>query len=37
MRSGLMKPMPINLIASEKAPLFGVAHLWLDEQRRGWL
>lgn len=37
MRSGLMKPMPINLIASETAPLFGVAHLWLDEQRRGWL
>lgn len=36
-RSGLMKPIPIRLIASERAPLMGVAHLWRDEQARGWL
>ncbi len=36
-RSGLMKPIPISLITSEAAPLIGAAHLWLDQQRRGWL
>ncbi len=36
-RSGLMKPIPVNLIASESAPLMGVANLWLDERARGWL
>ncbi|MDP3494801.1 MAG: glucokinase [Hyphomonadaceae bacterium] len=36
-RTGLMKPMPLNLIASEAAPLIGSAHLWRDEQMRGWL
>jgi glucokinase len=36
-RSGLMQPIPIQLIASELAPLMGVAHLWRDEQARGWL
>jgi len=36
-RSGLMQPIPIRLIASELAPLMGVAHLWCDEQARGWL
>lgn len=36
-RSGLMKPIPVSLIASESAPLMGAAHLWLDEQARGWL
>ena len=36
-RSGMVKPIPISLIVSEAAPLIGVAHLWLDEQRRGWL
>ena len=36
-RSGLVEPIPINLIVSEGAPLTGAAHLWLDEQARGWL
>ena len=36
-REDLMKPIPINLIASEAAPLIGSAHLWRDEQTRGWL
>jgi glucokinase len=36
-RTDLMKPIPISLIASEAAPLIGAAHLWLDEQARGWL
>lgn len=36
-RSGLVKPIPIRLITSEAAPLIGSAHLWLDEQARGWL
>jgi glucokinase len=36
-RTGLMKPIPVSLIASEAAPLIGSAHLWLDEQGRGWL
>lgn len=36
-RSELVEPIPINLIVSEGAPLTGVAHLWLDEQARGWL
>lgn len=36
-RSGLVQPIPIRLIASETAPLLGAARLWLDEQARGWL
>lgn len=36
-RSGLVEPVPIRLIASELAPLIGVAHLWRDERGRGWL
>ena len=36
-REELLKPIPINLIASEAAPLIGSAHLWRDEQTRGWL
>jgi glucokinase len=36
-RSGLMKPIPISLIVSEAAPLTGAAHLWRDEESRGWL
>jgi glucokinase len=36
-RTELMKPIPVSLIASESAPLMGAAHLWLDEQARGWL
>jgi glucokinase len=36
-RTGLMRPIPINLILSEQAPLIGAAHLWLDEGGRGWL
>lgn len=36
-RSELMKPLPINLITSEAAPLIGSAQLWCDEQARGWL
>lgn len=36
-RSGLMEPIPVSLIISEGAPMTGVAHLWLDEQARGWL
>jgi glucokinase len=36
-RAALMKPIPINLIVSEAAPLIGSAHLWRDEQVRGWL
>lgn len=37
LRSGMVKPIPISLIASEAAPLIGAAHLWLDQQKRGWL
>ena len=36
-RTELMKPIPVSLIASETAPLIGSAHLWRDEQTRGWL
>lgn len=36
-RTGLMAPIPIWLIASESAPLLGSAKLWVDEQARGWL
>jgi glucokinase len=36
-RSGMMRPIPISLITSEAAPLIGAAHLWLDQQTRGWL
>jgi glucokinase len=36
-RSGLMGAIPLRLIVSEEAPLLGAAHLWLDEQARGWL
>jgi len=36
-RAELMKPIPLNLIVSDEAPLIGSAHLWRDEQARGWL
>jgi glucokinase len=36
-RTELLANIPIRLIASEAAPLLGAAHLWLDEQARGWL
>jgi glucokinase len=36
-RAGLLAPIPINLIASESAPLIGAAKLWLDVESRGWL
>jgi glucokinase len=36
-RSGLMEPIPVSLVVSESAPLIGAAHLWRDEQARGWL
>lgn len=36
-RAGLLAPVPINLIASESAPLIGAAKLWLDVENRGWL
>lgn len=36
-RTELMKPIPVSLIASEAAPLIGSAHLWRDQQARGWL
>ena len=37
LRTELMKPIPISLIATEAAPLIGSAHLWRDKQQRGWL
>lgn len=36
-REEMMRPIPIQLIVSETAPLLGAAHLFLDEQKRGWL
>jgi glucokinase len=36
-RTDLVKPIQISLIASEAAPLIGSAQLWCDEQARGWL
>ncbi len=36
-RADLLSGIPIRLIASETAPLMGAAHLWLDNQKRGWL
>jgi glucokinase len=36
-RTELMRPIPVSLIASEAAPLIGSAHLWRDQQARGWL
>jgi glucokinase len=36
-RTGLMSNIPIRLITSQEAPLVGAAHLWLDEEVRGWL
>lgn len=36
-RTGLVKPIPLRLITSDAAPLIGSAHLWMDEQARGWL
>jgi glucokinase len=36
-RIELMRPIPINLILSEQAPLTGAAMLWLDEEGRGWV
>jgi len=32
-----MEPIPVSLVVSESAPLIGAAHLWRDEQARGWL
>ena len=37
LRTELVAPVPIKLIASEGAPLLGSARLWLDEAERGWL
>lgn len=36
-RADLIKPIGINLVTTEAAPLIGSAHLWRDEQARGWL
>lgn len=36
-RSALIAPTPLHLIVSEAAPLIGVAHLWGDQVRRGWI
>jgi glucokinase len=36
-RTELLSKIPLQLITSETAPLIGAAHLWLDEQARGWL
>lgn len=36
-RTELLSTIPIRLITSEAAPLMGAAHLWLDEQARGWI
>ncbi len=36
-RTDLMKPIGVSLITAEAAPLIGSAHLWRDEQARGWL
>ncbi len=36
-RTGLLSQIPIRLITSDTAPLAGAAHLWLDEQAKGWL
>lgn len=36
-REDLMRPIPVSLVGSEAAPLIGSAHLWRDEQMRGWL
>lgn len=36
-RTALVAHIPIRLITNDAAPLMGAAHLWLDEQARGWL
>lgn len=36
-RTDLLGRVPIRLITSQAAPLIGAAHLWLDEEARGWL
>lgn len=36
-RTPMLESIPIKLIVSESAPLLGAAHLWLDEQARGWI
>lgn len=36
-RTKLLAPIPLHLITAQSAPLNGAAHLWLDEQARGWL
>jgi glucokinase len=36
-RTELVSRIPIRLITTELAPLIGAAHLWLDEEARGWL
>lgn len=36
-RTQLLSRIPITLMTSETTPLIGAAHLWLDEDARGWL
>lgn len=36
-RTELISRFPIRLITGDAAPLLGAAHLWLDEQARGWI
>lgn len=36
-RTELLSAIPISLIVDEAAPLRGAAHLWLDEEKRGWI
>lgn len=36
-RTGLLSHIAIRLITSDTAPLSGAAHLWLDQNTRGWL
>lgn len=36
-RTELLSGIPIQLITDDVAPLKGVAALWLDRERRGWL
>jgi len=36
-RTELLSQIPIQLLTDDVAPLKGVAALWLDQERRGWL
>lgn len=36
-RTELIAKFPIRVITGDAAPLLGAAHLWLDEQARGWI